>query len=373
MKVIVWLPFATWNDCCTCGAAFQFPFPPWSALIVQVPTETNVTLVPETEQTPGVADVKLTVRPELAVATTVRLSSSRLSAKAANEIVWLPFGTWNDCCTCGAAFQFALPPWSALIVQVPVLTNAIVAPFAPPVVQTAGVDELKLTVRPELAVATTVRLSSNRLSAKAANEIAWLPFVTWKDCCTCGAAFQFELPAWFAFTVQVPTDTNVTLVPATEHTPGVADENATAKPDDAVADTVTGLSSNRLSAKAANEIAWLPFVTWKDCCTCGAAFQLELPAWFAFTVQVPTETNDTLVPDTEHTAGVADENATAKPEVAVAPTVTGLSSNRLSANAAKADRLVALGDGERLLRLQRQARSSRSQPGSRSPCRYRPR
>ena len=61
--------------------------------------------------------------------------------------------------------------------------------------QTAGVDELKLTVRPELAVATTVRLSSSRLSAKAANEITWLPFVTWKDCCTSGAAFQLELPA----------------------------------------------------------------------------------------------------------------------------------------------------------------------------------
>ena len=50
---------------------------------------------------------------------------------------------------------------------------------------------------------------------------------------------------------------------------------------------------------------------------------------------MPTETNETPVPDTEHTAGVADENATAKPEVAVAPTVTGLSSNRLSANPPK--------------------------------------
>ena len=58
------------------------------------------------------------------------------------------------------------------MVQVPVLTNAIVAPSAPPVVQTAGVAELKLTVRPELAVATIVRLSSSRLSAKAANETA---------------------------------------------------------------------------------------------------------------------------------------------------------------------------------------------------------
>ena len=78
--------------------------------------------------------------------------------------------------------------------------------------------------------------------------------------------------------MQVPTDTNVTLVPATEQTPGVVDENATGRPDDAVAPTVIGLSSKRLSANAANEIVWLPFVTWNDCCTCGAAFQLELPA-----------------------------------------------------------------------------------------------
>ena len=51
------------------------------------------------------------------------------------------------------------------------LTNATVAPLAPPVVQTPGVADVKLTARPELAVAATVRLSSNRLSASAANEI----------------------------------------------------------------------------------------------------------------------------------------------------------------------------------------------------------
>jgi len=51
-------------------------------------------------------------------------------------------------------------------------------------------------------------------------------------------------------------------------------------------------------------------------------------------VQIPTETNETPVPDTVHTAGIADENATARPEVAVAPTVTGLSSSRLSTKAA---------------------------------------
>ena len=46
-KLIVWLPFCTAKLCCTCEAAFQFASPAWFALIVQVPTATKLTLVPE--------------------------------------------------------------------------------------------------------------------------------------------------------------------------------------------------------------------------------------------------------------------------------------------------------------------------------------
>ena len=46
----------------------------------------------------------------------------------------------------------ALPGWSALIVQVPVVTSVTVEPLT---VQTAGVVELKVTARPEEAVALT--------------------------------------------------------------------------------------------------------------------------------------------------------------------------------------------------------------------------
>ena len=35
---------------------------------------------------------------------------------------------------------------------------------------------------------------------------------------TCGAAFQFSSPAWFAAIVQAPTETIVTVVPLTVHT-----------------------------------------------------------------------------------------------------------------------------------------------------------
>ncbi len=45
--------------------------PVWLAWMVHVPTETRVTVEPETVQTLMVVDAKLTARPELAVALTV--------------------------------------------------------------------------------------------------------------------------------------------------------------------------------------------------------------------------------------------------------------------------------------------------------------
>ena len=58
--MIVWLPLLIVKDCWTWGAAFQFALPAWSALIVQVPTVTKVTVVPETVQTLVVAELKVT-------------------------------------------------------------------------------------------------------------------------------------------------------------------------------------------------------------------------------------------------------------------------------------------------------------------------
>lgn len=53
---------------CTCGAALNVASPLWLALIVQVPAETSVTVVPETVQVLEVADVKVTESPLEAVA-----------------------------------------------------------------------------------------------------------------------------------------------------------------------------------------------------------------------------------------------------------------------------------------------------------------
>ena len=65
---IVWLPLATVNDCVAWVAAFQSVLPAWLAFRMQVPAPTKDTVPLEIVQTLVVADVIVTVRPELAVA-----------------------------------------------------------------------------------------------------------------------------------------------------------------------------------------------------------------------------------------------------------------------------------------------------------------
>jgi hypothetical protein len=60
----------------------------------------------------------------------------------------------TDSATSGAALKFELPAWSNITVQVPV--PLVMVNMAPVFVQTP--PEEKLTVRPELAVAATVKL-----------------------------------------------------------------------------------------------------------------------------------------------------------------------------------------------------------------------
>ena len=55
------------------------------------------------------------------------------------------------------------------------------------------------------------------------------------------------------------------LVPLEVHTGAVNDENDTAKPDDAVADTVTGDCNNVTFANAPNVMVWFAFDTVNDC------------------------------------------------------------------------------------------------------------
>ena len=71
-----------------------------------------------------------------------------------------------------------MPAWLAVIVQVPAATRWTVAPFVPLVVQIVVVVDVKLTVRPEDAVAPTVKSAvPSVLLARAPNVMLWLAWV----------------------------------------------------------------------------------------------------------------------------------------------------------------------------------------------------
>ena len=214
--------------------------PAWVAWTVQVPVATSVTVVPETVHTGVVCELKLTARPELAVALTVNgtLPASVRFAIAPKVMVWLLGVTWKLWLTGVAAAQLALPACVAWRGQVPTETSGTVLPET---VHTGVVCELKLTAKPELAVARTVNAAEPYARfASAAKVMVWLPCVTWKLWLTAVAAAYVALPAWVAWIVQVPTATSVTVVPETLHTAVVCELKATVRPELAVAPTVDG-------------------------------------------------------------------------------------------------------------------------------------
>src|SRR3954447_1139438 len=157
--------------------------------------------------------------------------------------------------------------------------------------------------------------------------MVWLPLPTANACCTCGAALKLALPAWLASMTHVPTVRNDTVEPEIEHTDVAVASivNVTGRPELAVAVTVYVGPATTAPAGAVdvNVIVWLPLTTGNDCCTCGAALKLALPAWLASMTQVPAPMNDTVEPEIEHTdvAVASIVNVTGRPEVAVAVTV----------------------------------------------------
>ena len=123
------------------------------------------------------------------------------------------------------------------MVQVPAATSVTVAPDT---VQKAEVVEAKVTAKPEEAVALAVKgAEPNARFESAPKVMVWLR-CTWKLWLTGVAAAQLALPACFAWTVQVPVATSVTVAPDTVHTAGVVEAKLTARPEDAVAVTGNG-------------------------------------------------------------------------------------------------------------------------------------
>src|SRR3989442_9455932 len=110
------------------GAGLKLLFPPWEAVIVQLPAAARVTVLPETVQLPVAA--KLTARPEEAIAVTVNGGSlAVLSASGLKGIVWSPFAMLNGRGTSAAPFEFGSPASEAKIVHhpAPVILTLVLA------------------------------------------------------------------------------------------------------------------------------------------------------------------------------------------------------------------------------------------------------
>ena len=125
--------------------------------------------------TAGVVVVKVTGRPELAITLTAMGDSADARfGNTVNLMLWLSLATTLKLTfTDGAALSVTLPGWLALTVHFPVVTRVMVAPSRPLAVQTAGVLVVKVTGRPELAVALTVKGDcANPRFGKATNVIA---------------------------------------------------------------------------------------------------------------------------------------------------------------------------------------------------------
>ena len=113
----------------------------------------------------------------------------------------------------------------------------------PLTVQTDGVNEAKLTGRPELAVADSAAADVPRAWAPGDAKVmvcASNPPATSKLCGQSPAARKLASPAWRATTVQVPAATRVRVVPLTVQTAGVLDSKVTTSPDVALATSATG-------------------------------------------------------------------------------------------------------------------------------------
>src|ERR1700752_2970567 len=170
-NVIVWFALAMLKLCCTLDAALVFASPPCEAVMVQAPAPVIWTVPGDglvTVQLPLAA--KLTVRPEVAVALIPKSASPKvLFARAPNVIVWFALAMLKLCCTLDAALVFGSPAGEAVMVQAPAAViwtvpgDGLVTVHCP--------DALKLTGKPELAVAVIPKSGSPKVLSAIAPKV----------------------------------------------------------------------------------------------------------------------------------------------------------------------------------------------------------
>ena len=159
--------------------------PAWLAAIVQVPAVKAVTVVPLIVQTPVVLLLRLTVRPDVAVALTVPVPLTARLGAVPKLMLWFALPTPMSSVIVLAGLKFALPPWLAWIVHVPPISGVTVVPE---IVQTVGVVLVSVTARPEVAVAVTVASTPTASVGAAPKLMLWLAAPTVMLWLTAGAA-----------------------------------------------------------------------------------------------------------------------------------------------------------------------------------------
>ena len=130
LKVMTWVAVNTVKLTVMAGAGANTALPGWLAVMLQVPADTSVSVLPLTVQTAVVVDVKVTAKVDVALAT---------SAGGVLPTVWLPGEAKLMLCAAGrtlkltstvaAAAKVALPAWLALRLQVPAATRVKVLPL----------------------------------------------------------------------------------------------------------------------------------------------------------------------------------------------------------------------------------------------------
>jgi hypothetical protein len=125
--------------CVTFVAAAYVVLPACEAVIEQVPTPSNVTEKPVTEQTDGVPDVSETVNPELAVGVKVIGFGPNTTLASGAKVIVCGSLTRKLWVTGVATAYCAFPPCVAVMEQVPIVKSVTEEPET---VQTLGVLEM---------------------------------------------------------------------------------------------------------------------------------------------------------------------------------------------------------------------------------------
>ena len=135
----------------------KLALPPWLAVMLHVPDFNKVRLVPLMVQTALLPVAKLTASPELALATSGSAVGLTWAVVVTLKLmVCVALATLKVRVTGLAGPKSVLPVWVASMLQGPPPSMVSVAPLLPVVVHTVGVLLVKITGKPELAVADKI-------------------------------------------------------------------------------------------------------------------------------------------------------------------------------------------------------------------------